>query len=224
MFKTSSLNIRVIDSLNFLPMALAGLLRSQRIEKGYFPHLFNSRENQNYVVPLPEARYYSSDTMSTPARQAFMSWHEEHKGNIFNFQTEMLAYCRSDVDILRRCCLEFRAQFLDGAAVDPFQYVTIASACMETYRRGHIQPNTIAMVPTHGYVNSTNYCPDSIRWLDFVAASEGNAIKHALNGSGDQNCRNLGRRSAKQLKPSISFRAVSSMDVVRAMTVMSSTP
>ncbi|XP_035205529.1 uncharacterized protein LOC118180567, partial [Stegodyphus dumicola] len=46
----------------------------------------------------------------------------------------------SDVDILRRCCLEFRAQFLDVAGVDPFQYVTIASACMATYRSGHIQP------------------------------------------------------------------------------------
>ncbi|XP_035232167.1 uncharacterized protein LOC118203962 [Stegodyphus dumicola] len=107
--------------------------------------------------------------MSTSARQAFLSWHEAHKGDVFNFQDEMLAYCRSDVDILRRCCLEFRAQFLDVANVDPFQYVTIASACMATYRSGHIQPDTIAMVPTHGYINSTNYSPDLIRWLDFVA-------------------------------------------------------
>ncbi|XP_035222242.1 uncharacterized protein LOC118195102 isoform X3 [Stegodyphus dumicola] len=82
-------------------------------------------------------------------------------------------------------CLEFRAQFLDVANVDPFQYVTIASACMATYRSGHIQPDTIAMVPTHGYINSTNYSPDSIRWLDFVAASEGLQIQHALNGSGE---------------------------------------
>ncbi|XP_035205323.1 uncharacterized protein LOC118180326 [Stegodyphus dumicola] len=110
---------------------------------------------------------------------------KQHKGDVFNFQDEMLAYCRSDVDILRRCCLEFRAQFLDVANVDPFQYVTIASACMATYRSGHIQSDTIAMVPTHGYVNSTNYSPDSIRWLDFVAASEGIAIQHALNGSGE---------------------------------------
>ncbi|XP_035228066.1 uncharacterized protein LOC118200234 [Stegodyphus dumicola] len=183
-----SLNIRVIDSLNFLPMALAklpGCFGLTELKKGYFPHLFNSRENQSYVGPLPEARYYSPDTMSTPARKAFLSWHEEHKGDVFNFQAEMLAYCRSDVDILRRCCLEFRAQFLDVAGVDPFQYVTIASACMATYRSGHIQPDTIAMVPTHGYVNSTNYSPDSIRWLDFVAASEGIAIQHALNGSGE---------------------------------------
>ncbi|XP_035213262.1 uncharacterized protein LOC118187165 [Stegodyphus dumicola] len=123
--------------------------------------------------------------MSTSARQAFLSWHEAHKGDVFNFQDEMLAYCRSDVDILRRCCLEFRTQFLDVAGVDPFQYVTIASACMATYRSGHIQPDTIAMVPTHGYINLTHYSPDSIRWLDFVAYSEGLKIQHALNGSGE---------------------------------------
>ncbi|XP_035234223.1 uncharacterized protein LOC118206055 isoform X2 [Stegodyphus dumicola] len=109
-----------------------------------------------------------------------MSWYEEHKGDIFDFQTEILAYCRSDGDICR-CCLEFRDQILDVAGVDSFRYVTIASACMATYRSGHIQPNTIAIVPTHGYVNSTNYSPDSIRCLDFVAASKGIAIQHALN-------------------------------------------
>ncbi|GFT08834.1 hypothetical protein NPIL_21031, partial [Nephila pilipes] len=47
----------------------------------------------------------------------------------------MLSYCRSDVDILRRCCMVFREQFMEIANVDPFRYVTIASACMATYRR-----------------------------------------------------------------------------------------
>ncbi|XP_035230817.1 uncharacterized protein LOC118202735 [Stegodyphus dumicola] len=183
-----SLNIRVIDSLNFLPMALSklpGCFGLSELKKGYFPHLFNARENQNYVGPLPEIHYYSPDTMSTSARQAFLASHDAHKGDVFDFQAEMLAYCRSDVDILRRCCLEFRAQFLDVAGVDPFQYVTIGSACMATYRIGHIQPDTIAMVPTHGYINLTHYSPDSIRWLDFVAYSEGLKIQHALNGSGE---------------------------------------
>ncbi|GFS41483.1 DNA_pol_B_2 domain-containing protein, partial [Nephila pilipes] len=59
----------------------------------------------------------------------------------------MLSYCRSDVDILRRCCMVFREQFMEIANVDPFRYVTIASACMATYRSGHIQDNSIAMVP-----------------------------------------------------------------------------
>lgn len=57
---------------------------------------------------------------------------------------------------------------------------------MATYRSNHIQPNTIAMVPVHGYINRTNFSPDSIRWLDFVASSEGVHIQHALNGTGER--------------------------------------
>ncbi|GFT55690.1 hypothetical protein NPIL_610061, partial [Nephila pilipes] len=34
----------------------------------------------------------------------------------------MLSYCRSDVDILRRCCMVFREQFMEIANVDPFRY------------------------------------------------------------------------------------------------------
>ncbi|XP_035225169.1 uncharacterized protein LOC118197734 [Stegodyphus dumicola] len=109
-----SLNIRVIDSLNFLPMALAklpGCFGLSELKKGYFPHLFNSRENQSYVGPLPDPHYYSPDTMSTSARQAFLSWHEEHKGDVFNFQDEMLAYCRSDVDFFAAVVWSFEPSF-----------------------------------------------------------------------------------------------------------------
>lgn len=66
-----------------------------------------------------------------------------------------------------------------------FRYVTIASVSMATYRSNHIQPNTIAMVPVHGYVNRTNFSPDSIRWLDYIASSQNLRIQHALNGKGE---------------------------------------
>lgn len=91
------LGVRVIDSLNFLPMALSklpGCFGLSELKKGYFPHLFNTRENQQYEGPLPEPRFYSPETMSPSARQAFMAWHEEHKQDVFSFQAEMLAYCR----------------------------------------------------------------------------------------------------------------------------------
>ncbi|GFX12399.1 uncharacterized protein TNCV_1035861 [Trichonephila clavipes] len=90
----------------------------------------------------------------------------------------MLKYCRSDVDILRRCCKIFREQFQSVTGVDPFTYVTIASACMAVYRSGHIKPKTIAMIPVQGYCNSINFSRDSIRWLDFVAHTEGHRILH----------------------------------------------
>lgn len=57
---------------------------------------------------------------------------------------------------------------------------------MAFFRSKHIKQNTIAMVPVRGYLNSTNYSPDCIRWLDFVAFSEGTFIQHALNANGEK--------------------------------------
>ncbi|KAF8790055.1 hypothetical protein HNY73_005136 [Argiope bruennichi] len=63
--------------------------------------------------------------------------------------------------------------------------MTIASACMATYRYKHIQ-NSVAMVPVHGYIDSTNYSPDAIRCLDFIATKENLEIQYALNKQGEK--------------------------------------
>lgn len=95
--------IRVIDSFNFLPMALSKIpacFGLDELKKGYFPHLFNTRENQEYVGVLPEPHYYSPETMQPSARTAFLAWHKENEGHTFNFQQEMLLYCRYVYPIL----------------------------------------------------------------------------------------------------------------------------
>lgn len=133
------LNIRVLDSLNFLPMKLAALPKAfglTELCKGYFPHFFNKRENQNYVGHYPDPVAYGADYMSTGDRVAFLKWHEMQtkSGVVFDFRKEMETYCRSDVDILRRACLHFRQLMIDATDVDPFQYVTIASVCMGIFK------------------------------------------------------------------------------------------
>ena len=48
-------HIRFIDLLNFIPTRLANFLKTFGIEelaKGYFPHLFNRKENESYVGPF----------------------------------------------------------------------------------------------------------------------------------------------------------------------------
>ena len=64
------------------------------LAKGYFPHMFSSAENQTYIGPLPGAEYYSPENMTSAARASFMAWHKEHEKESFNFQEEMLKYCR----------------------------------------------------------------------------------------------------------------------------------
>ncbi|GBN88408.1 hypothetical protein AVEN_170566-1 [Araneus ventricosus] len=65
-------------------------------------------------------------------------------------------------------------------------YVTIASFCMAAYRSKHLEKETTAMVPVRGCANHTNYSPDAIRWLDFIATKENIFIKHASNRKGER--------------------------------------
>ena len=44
----TGLNIRLLDSLNFLPMPLGSLPKAfglTELKKGFFPHLYNTQEN-----------------------------------------------------------------------------------------------------------------------------------------------------------------------------------
>ena len=154
--EVAMLDIKFIDSLNFIPMKLANFPKTFGIEeltKGYFPHLFNRKENENYVGPIPPAPYYSPNGMSPKGRETFLAWHASKKESnyVFNFNEEILTYCRSDVDILRRCCLEFRELFHDVTDIDPFRAVTIASACHMVYRSKYLSKDTIAIIPPMGY-------------------------------------------------------------------------
>lgn len=133
------LNIRICDTLNFLPMKLAALPKAfglTELCKGYFPHYFNTRDNQHYVGLYPDAKAYGADFMSEGDRTVFLKWHAERteSGAVFDFRKEMEVYCRSDVDILRRGSLQFRQLMIEATGVDPFNYVTIASVCMGIYK------------------------------------------------------------------------------------------
>ena len=80
------------------------------LARGYFPHFFNTEANEHYVGPLPDVKYYDPDGMKPEAREAFYKWYNTQCGKqvVFNMEEELLKYCRSDVDILRLCCLNFQ--------------------------------------------------------------------------------------------------------------------
>jgi len=72
---------KFIDSVNYIPMHLFDLPKAFGLrdtsDKGTFPYLFNTEENQMYIGPLPEARYYSPEQMKPVDREQFLTWHEE---------------------------------------------------------------------------------------------------------------------------------------------------
>lgn len=48
--------LKFLDSYNYLPFALSKMPSAfgfQELKKGYFPHFFNTDQNQQYVGPYP---------------------------------------------------------------------------------------------------------------------------------------------------------------------------
>ena len=154
---------RVIDSLNFLTMPLAqmpSVFGLKGIRKGTFPVFFNTRENWDYVGPMPDPSFYRYNTMKPKAREEFLAWYKEQEGKVFDFRKEIYQYCEDDVNILQESCNAFRSWLLSitsrevavsdravgegqgpggvrktkTVGVDPLQYNTLASVCMATFR------------------------------------------------------------------------------------------
>ena len=143
--------VRFIDSLSFLLMPLSAFPKTFGFDekvKGYFPHMFNTAENQLYSGVMPPREAYVPEEMSIQAKKVFDKWYDEHAGDHFVFQCEILKYCISDVDILQTGCLRFQSIFSELTGVDPFSYMTIAGACLAVYRSGFNVGETImTMLP-----------------------------------------------------------------------------
>ena len=181
--ETPKLSIRFIDSLNFLQMPLKSFPKTSgmnELKKGYFPHYFNKECNRNYVGPMPSKKHYGYNQMKPDERAKFLKWYDDRMSekHIFDFQREILEYCRSDVDILRRGIMKLREDFIQLENIDPLRYITITSVCMTIYRSNYMPKKTIAIVPE--YTKTDNFSKISIMWLNYL--SNGNNIKHALNG------------------------------------------
>lgn len=179
--------IKFIDSLCFIPMRLADFPKTfglDELAKGYFPHLFNRKENEKYIGPLPPSPYYNPDGMSPEEKEKFLQWHNELKETdyMFDFQREILSYCQSDVDILRRSCLEFRELFRDVTDIDPFaECLTIASACHLVFRTKFLKENTVAVIPPLGYRPKDKQSLLALKWLSYKAEKEDLYIQHVRN-------------------------------------------
>ena len=190
-FKTGSITFK--DSLCFLPFPLAAFSSTFEIEetkKGYFPHAFNTPQNQRYVGGIPPKSFYDPDGMKPKAKAAFEAWYDEQTDQ-FNLQNELEAYCKSDVKLLKAGCEAFVKQFKQEADFNPFERcATIASACNLYWRRS-IEEGTdaalIAVRPLQGWHGAqVNQSRAALEWLAFCESrlpkERGERIRHARNG------------------------------------------
>ena len=180
-------NIKFIDSINFIPMSLAKFPKTfgqDELCKGYFPHMFNKEENQNYIGPIPCQNDYGVNFMKPGEREAFIAWHDEQVANNYryDFRKEIVKYCRSDVDIMRKCCLLYREMFRNETDIDPFnKSLTIASYCQEVYRTNFLKKDTIAVF-NHDRQLKIKQSDVAVKWLSYISEKEDLCIQHVRNG------------------------------------------
>src|SRR6266436_1300524 len=117
-------NFNFIDSLSFLPMPLKNLPKTfgiENCEKGDFPHLFNTPENwYKQLDTLPHINYYQINLKKPIERLEFIKWYNNNKKNTFYFQTELIKYCKNDVDILMKSVMIFRNMWKQCFGLDCF--------------------------------------------------------------------------------------------------------
>ena len=169
-FKSHHLTFK--DSLCFLPFPLSNFPATFGITelcKGFFPHKFNTMENQSYTGSMPPRDTYDPDGMSAKKKAEFEQWYQEKVDADYHFvlQDEMKAYCESDVKLLKAGCKKFRQEFKQHANFDPFEKcVTIASACNRYWRKKLVPQNTIASQPPRGWFGArTNQSAKALKWL-----------------------------------------------------------
>ena len=187
--------IKFIDSLNFFSMPLSdfpktfglklyardaagrlitdedGNYREHPLAKGFFPHLFNRLENQQYVGPLPPVEDYMPLAMSKDKKKEFDKWYKEQirKNVIFDFRRELVEYCKLDVTILRLGCQTFQELFIRESHFNPFEHPTIASACNRDLIENRLDPKKIASEPTYGWNGEQgNQSKEALEWLQWM--------------------------------------------------------
>ena len=102
--------IKFIDSCSFLKQPLSIFPETfglKEMKKGYFPHLFNTKANQNYVGPYPDKVYYQSHFMTDKKRLFLTSGMIQKemkflisKKNLLNIICLTCAFCLKDVCVL----------------------------------------------------------------------------------------------------------------------------
>ncbi|XP_031153064.1 uncharacterized protein LOC116048233 [Sander lucioperca] len=178
-------NQRWIDSFSFLPMSLAktpSAMGFSDMLKGFFPHAFNTRENEKYIGPYPEPALYGFDTMTETSKKSFLEWNDTVKHTQFNLRTELARYCINDVAVLLKACQMYRDAFNECTGLDPFTFTTLAASCMGVFKSLFIPKDTVALTYEGAYVRQNKaYSDISIQWLQYVAHKDNISIQHALN-------------------------------------------
>ena len=142
--KKDRVDLRLIDSLAFLPFALARFSKTFNLPvvKGYFPYSKATEVGPtlDYTGPIPDKSFFDVDESR---KQDFDAWYEEFGDGVYSLKDEMTKYCVADVQLLKLGCESFRNSFRDVTNCDPFTRCTIASICNVVFKSQYLVENSL---------------------------------------------------------------------------------
>ncbi|XP_055334971.1 uncharacterized protein LOC129586016 [Paramacrobiotus metropolitanus] len=176
-----------------MPRSLAELPKdlgiSHLVLKGFFPYLFNTPENENYIGPVPAKEFFNTERMSASKISEFEQWYTNAVhifGNNYNLMDECEKYCVNDVLVLRECAKITRSSFTNlFPGLDPFDEPTNPSAVMKAFQVHYLQPETIGILPANGYGRAHNQSDKAIQWMTWFENRTGTEVRHARKLEGE---------------------------------------
>jgi len=183
-------NIIFRDTFLFMGVRLADLPATlglnESLKKGDFPHLFNTSQNQNYVGLYPKLEFYDIDSKSEKEGKAIAAWHHEcvQSKKTFDFQKEILEYCKNDVRILTLALIKF-ANLIEVKTngVQCFLHTpTIAACSMKCFRSLYLQENCIPIIPPLGFHHGDHQSKKAREWLKYIQHEYKITLRTAENG------------------------------------------
>ena len=148
-----------------MPMAhseLPGMFNFEELHKGWFPHVFHTRENLSYRGPMPAKDYFKPQAMMPKnGKNWYVVCCSSGEKRRIRPLKELNKYYHSDVMVLKAACEAFIKKFQEEAGFNPMEKcATIASACNHFWRRELVSEETIAIEPMNGWrganVNQSN--------------------------------------------------------------------
>lgn len=108
------------------------------MEKGFFPHLFNTLENYDYVGALPDRKYFDLAFSLKDEKdfKEFNEWYDSWEGRIdWCFMDELQKYCINDVVCLVGVMKKYHDILMAKCKITPWHNTTAPSFVHEYYTR-----------------------------------------------------------------------------------------
>ena len=183
---TSKPRLRLIDSIRFIPLALAQWQKALGLQvqysKSYWPHKLTAPELP-FLDQFPSKADYEYDQMSGKEKKEFHEWYDaQDKTNGFDMRSLMQGYCMTDVQILAEGMMVFAREWVlsrpersIAATLPMYNKLTLPGAVMEFFRNQYmgLRRLTLPITPVHGYNRRLKASVIGTVWLNEREQTDG---------------------------------------------------